>query len=468
MVVISADMCCTSLAVAFLGSQGSHFGLDDLAKGERSEPFVIYPPPLSLPTKRFTPSWLAGSQNIRHLHFACVLCYNGSMNTTSCIITNAQAVTAGGTISNATIVVEHGRIANISAERVDVPPDAQHLDARGNLVLPGFIDLHIHGGRGFDVMDGTVAAVHGLAAHLATHGVTGFLATTVTASLDDTIAAAQVVRQVRALPSPGAAILGMHLEGPYINVARRGAQNPAHIRPPSIAELGRVIAASGQCVRLVTLAPEIAGAHEMAAYLRQNGIVASMGHSDATYEQALAALDAGFSHVTHTYNAMRPFQHRDPSIVSVALTDARCMAELIADGLHVHPGAARVLIQARGAQGVVLVSDAMRGASLPYGCYRTGGQDIWTSQNGARTADGHLAGSLLTLGVALRNVISWTGLPLPTALAMSSLNQARELGLDARKGSLEPGKDADLAICSPTFDALAMIVGGRIVHNKLG
>jgi N-acetylglucosamine-6-phosphate deacetylase len=315
------------------------------------------------------------------LSFGRRLCYNGGMHKQTVIIRNAQAVTPQGVVTHATVVVDDGRIAAITTQPIDAPSSARLLDAEGRLALPGFIDMHIHGGRGFDVMDGTVDAVHGLARHLAEHGITGFLATTVTASLDDTLAAAHTVRQARARPSPGAAILGMHLEGPYINPMRRGAQALEHIRPPSLAELERVIAASGDCVRLVTLAPELPTAHEMAAYLRRRGIIASMGHSDASYEQAVAAVDAGFSHVTHTYNAMRPFQHRDPSIAGVALSDPRVMAELIADGLHVHPGAARVLIQARGPQGVVLVSDAMRGAGLPYGCYRLGGHDVWTSEN---------------------------------------------------------------------------------------
>jgi N-acetylglucosamine-6-phosphate deacetylase len=383
----------------------------------------------------------------------------------SWIITNAQAVTPGGVAPAVSIVIEQGRVTAISAGQTGAPAKARRLDAQGNLVLPGFIDVHIHGGRGYDVMDGTVEAVHGLASHLAAHGVTGFLATTVTATQDDTLAAAAVVRQARAAGSPGAAILGMHIEGPYINPRRPGAQNLACIRPPSIAEIDQVIAASGDCVRLVTLAPELEGGHDMVRHLRRRGIVASIGHSDATYEQALAALDAGVTHVTHVFNAMRPFQHRDPSIPVVALTDARCMAELIADGLHVHPGAARLLIQARGPQGVVLISDAMRGAGLPFGCYRLGAHDVWTSENGARTASGQLAGSLLTLEVALRNVLSWTHLPLHTALAMTSLNQARELGLSDRKGSLEIGKDADLVICTPDYQALTTLVEGRVVFG---
>jgi len=387
------------------------------------------------------------------------------MKTQPVVISNAQAVTPQGVVTHSNIVVENGRIAAITAHKVDAPPSALQIDAHGNLALPGFIDLHIHGGRGFDVMDGTVEAVHGLATHLGQHGITGFLATTVTASFDDTLAAADTVRKARAAAGPGAAILGMHLEGPYINPARRGAQVLAHIRPPNLDELARIIETSGNCVRLVTLAPELPGAHEMAGYLRQHGIIASMGHTDATYEQAMAALDAGFTHITHTFNAMRPFQHRDPGIAGVALSEPRAMAELIADGLHVHPGAARVLIQARGPQGVVLVSDAVRGASLPYGCYRMGGQDVWTSENGARTASGGLAGSLLTLEKALQNVLSWTGLPLHTALAMTSLNQAHEMGMSAHKGSLEVGKDADIVLCSPALEVMTTIVCGRIVHD---
>lgn len=410
------------------------------------------------------------STPLRHmqpLSFRSALCYNACMvDNTSWIITNAHAVTPHAILSPATIIIEQGRIATISTWRVEKPAGAREIDAQGNLVLPGFIDLHIHGGKGSDVMDGTVEAVHKLARHLAAHGITGFLATTVTASLADTVAAASVVREARAAASPGAAILGMHIEGPYINPARRGAQNPAHIRAPSTAEMEQVIAASGDCVRLVTLAPELGGGHAFVAFLRSRGIIASMGHSDATYEQALAALDAGVTHVTHVFNAMRPFQHRDPGIVAVALTERRAMAELIADGLHVHPGAARLLIQSRGPEGVVLVSDAVRGAGLPYGCYRMGGQEIWTSENGARTADGRLAGSLLTLETALHNVIGWTGLALSAAVAMVSFNQARELGLAEKKGSLQVGKDADLVVCSDTFEVKQTFVQGQLVYDQ--
>jgi N-acetylglucosamine-6-phosphate deacetylase len=388
-------------------------------------------------------------------------------NNTSWIISNARAVTPQGITGNSTIVIDEGRIISIGDAPTHTPAGAQCLDAQGNQVLPGFIDLHIHGGRGFDVMDGTIDAVHGMAAHLACHGVTGFLATTVTASFSDTLAAAHIVREARALPHAGAEILGMHLEGPYINAARRGAQNPAYICPSSLSEIDDVIAASGDCVRLVTLAPEMPGAHEMAAHLQRLGIIASMGHTDATYEQAMAGVAAGFSHVTHLYNAMRPFEHREPGIVGAALSEPRLMVEIIADGLHIHPISARIVIQARGAQHVVLISDAIRGASLPYGCYRMGGQDIWTSEKGARTAEGRLAGSLLTLETALRNVISWTDLPLHEAMAMASLNQARELGLDGRLGSVAVGKDASLAICSANLDVLATFVGGRLVHNTL-
>ncbi len=388
------------------------------------------------------------------------------MNTTTTLITNAQVVTPHGLLTNATIIVHEGRIASITTQPVDRPANAQWLDARGNLVLPGFIDLHIHGGRGFDVMDGTVEAIHGLAGHLAAHGVTGFLATTVTASLADTIAAASVVSQAKSAPCPGAAVLGMHIEGPYLNPRQPGAQNVAHIRPPSVAEMEQIIAASGDCVRMVTLAPELEGGHDFVAFLRRRGIIASLGHSDATYEQALAALDVGVTHITHLFNAMRPFHHREPGIVGVALSDARVLVEIIADGLHVHPAAVRLLIQARGPQGTVLISDAVRGAGLPYGCYLMSGRTIHTSEKGARTPEGKLAGSLLTLEVALRNVLGWTGLPLHQAMVMTSLNQARELGLEARKGSIEVGKDADLVICTPTFDVLTTMVGGCIVYQQ--
>lgn len=388
------------------------------------------------------------------------------VNNDTLVIANARAVTPQGDIENATIRIEQGRIAGFGRATVQDNDADLLIDAGGNLVLPGFIDVHVHGGNGCDVMDGTVEAVHALAVHLARHGVTGFLATTVTACQDETVAVADIVRQARLLPSPGATVLGMHIEGPYINPQRRGAQNPECIRAPSITEIDAVIAASGDSVRLVTLAPELPGAHAFIAHLRRRGVVASMGHSDASYEQALAALDAGVTHVTHLYNAMRPFQHRDPGLIGVVLSDERAMVELIADGVHVHPGAARLLIQARGTAGVVLVSDAMRGCGLPFGCYLMNGQEVRTSEEGAHTSEGRLAGSLLTLETALQHVIEWTGLSLRLALAMTSLNQARELALQERKGSIAVGKDADLIICTSDLQVQATLVGGRIVYRQ--
>ena len=257
----------------------------------------------------------------------------------------------------------------------------------------------------------------------------------------------------------------MHIEGPYINPLRPGAQNRDLIRVPSLAEMGEVISASGDCVRLVTLAPELPGAGELITYLLQRGIIVSAGHSDADYDQALAAFDAGVTHVTHIFNAMRSFHHRSPALIGAALTGRRAMVELIADGLHVHPGAVRLVVRSRGADGVVLITDAVSGTGLPYGCYRMSGQDIWTSDQGARTSDGTLAGSLLTLEVALRNVTDWTGLPLHQALGMVSLNQARELRMEGRCGSLEVGKDADLVICRTDLSVLHTMVGGELVYS---
>ncbi len=316
-------------------------------------------------------------------------------------------------------------------------------------------------------MDSTVEAIHGMARHLAAHGITGFLATTVSSSLSDTVAAASAVCQARAVPSDGASILGLHLEGPFLNPLRRGAHPRNCLRAPSPGDIDQVIGAAGDCVRLVTLAPELEGGLDLVTHLRRRGIIASMGHSDATYDQAMLALEAGVSHVTHVYNAMRPFNHREPGIIGVALTDHRPTVEIIADGIHVHPASVRLLARCRGPRAIVLVSDGIRGTGLPPGCYLMYGQEVHTTSGAARFADGSLVGSIITLDVALRNTISWTGLPLHRALAMSSLNQARELGLGRRKGSLAAGKDADLVICTPELKVLTTMVCGRVVHGEV-
>lgn len=334
----------------------------------------------------------------------------------------------------------------------------------GDFLSPGFIDLHVHGGGGADFMDGDPEA-DGIITELhARHGTTGLLATTLTAP------EAAIIRAIEAAaraPRRGARILGVHVEGPFINPKRKGAQDEPHIRLPSAAEAERWLSAgsAGFCWH-VTLAPELPGAAEAIAFLTRRGAVVSAGHTDCTYDQLQAGVQAGVSHVTHLFNAMTALHHREPGAVGGALSLPGLTVELIGDGVHVHPAAMALAVRARGADAVVLVTDAMRATGMPEGEYFLGDQPAQVRNGEARLADGALAGSVLTMAGAVRNAVRWLGVPLHKAVALASLNPARIHRLDGRKGSIAPGKDADLVHMDRDFNVRATIVEGEIVYQR--
>jgi N-acetylglucosamine-6-phosphate deacetylase len=397
-------------------------------------------------------------------------------------ITGGKLVLEESVLEDGAVVLMEGRIAY--AGPADLVPPAiappggeavpfsewERYDAQGAWVFPGFVDVHIHGGGGADTMDGTVEALRRIASLHAAHGTTCVLATTTTESQERIVAAARAVREAMALSKEdgwhGASIAGMHLEGPYINPKRAGAQNPAYIRPASVAELEEVMAILEEGFRLVTLAPEMEGAKEAIEFLRRAGVAVSMGHTDATFEQAKAGFDAGITHVTHTYNAMRPLHHRDPGVVGAAfLSGPEVRCEVIADGVHVHAKAIEALWRAKGTDGICLVTDAIAAAGMPEGEYELGRLQVTVKGRECRLADGTLAGSVLTMDQAVGFMVREVGVPVHEAAQMAALNPAREAGLDARKGSLRVGKDADVAVLDADFRTVATWVGGRRVFG---
>jgi len=333
----------------------------------------------------------------------------------------------------------------------------------GGYLSPGFIDLHVHGGGGGDFMDGTMEAAVAITQIHAQHGTTGLFATMMTAS---EMAIIKGVRAVRAAPRKGAAILGLHFEGPFINKKMKGAQDESYVRQATLTEIDRWLDELGTDYRChVTLAPEMAGAHEAIQYLLRRGVVVSAGHTDCTYEELQAAVAIGVSHATHLFNAMRPLHHREPGTVGAALTLPGMSVELIADGIHVHPQAMALAISARGLDRVILVTDAMRAAGMPDGEYVMGGQ-ITTVKNGqVRLAGGALAGSILTMAGAVRNLVQMVGVSLPAAVAMASLNPARLHRLDDLRGSIAPGKLADILVLSRELDVVQTVVAGKLVYK---
>jgi len=347
------------------------------------------------------------------------------------------------------------------------PPEhiADAVDAQGGYILPGFIDVHIHGGAGADTMDATPAALATLSRHCAAHGVTGFLATTMSATREALTAALEAIAAAqRDGPLPGARLLGAHLEGPYLATEQAGAQPRAHLRPADPAEY-RPWLASG-VVRMLTLAPELPANHALIREASAQGICVVAGHTAATYEELLAAAPLGLSGVTHLGNAMTAFHHRRPGALGAALTCDDLHAQLIADRVHLHPAAVALFIRAKTPARILLITDATRAAGLGDGDFTLGETPITVRDGIARTADGALAGSTLTMDAAVRNLLADTNLGLEAIAQMAATNPARALGLAAQTGSLAPGKAADLVLLDRDTLAVRMtVVAGRIVHT---
>lgn len=378
-------------------------------------------------------------------------------------------VTPDGVLTDGALTVgDDGLIAEVAPRRTAARRSAD-IDASGQLVLPGFVDVHVHGGGGADFMHGTAEAVRQVARTHARHGTTGLLATTLTASRADTDAAIRAARDVmESRPGAGEArILGIHLEGPYICRARRGAQPEAFVRPPDIDELAHWIALSGKTIRKITLAPEVAGAESVARLASASGITVSLGHTDATVGEAEQAIAWGVTGATHVFNAMRGLHHREPGAVGAALTRPEIVCEFIADGVHLDPQIVRLILAAKGPEGAVLITDAIAGAAMPDGEYALGGQPVFVHGGTAAFADGTLAGSVLTMNRAFSNLRRFAAVTLPEAAKLSSGSALRQLGLSSQIGSLLPGQAADLVVLHPETAAVAAtLVAGALAYRR--
>jgi len=385
------------------------------------------------------------------------------------IIINGTIITPFHLVSGEAIIVEKGRIREIvNKEELSTATltGAEIIEAQDKFVVPGYIDIHVHGGGGSDVMDGDYESINQIAIAHSHFGTTSFLPTTMTMSKDKIIRSLWSICKAVKKGTAGAEILGIHMEGPYINPEKKGAQREIDIRKPSIKEFAKLNKASGNLIRLVTIAPEMPGAIELIKYLHKQRIIASVGHSNATYVQIQAGIKAGLSHVTHTFNAMRGLHHREPGVVGAALTSPELTVEMVADVIHVHPVVMKILIQARENEKIVLITDAMRAAGMPEGVYELGGQEVTVDKRQARLKDGTLAGSVLTMDKAVKNMVNKVGIQLPKAIQMASFNPARSIGIDDKKGSLEPGKDADIVILNKNLETELTIIAGKIVYRR--
>jgi len=369
---------------------------------------------------------------------------------TTTLIHAARAITPTSEIKDAGILIREDVIEAVGPRSgMNLPSGAQEIRAADKTAVPGFIDVHIHGAGGHDVMEGTPEAFRSITRKVAEHGTTSLVATTVTASADDTVRAVEgitgyIARQHQT-EEPRAEILGIHFEGPFISKERRGVHPPQWIQLPSAQTLGRFLKAAAGNARILTIAPELLGAAPCIDAAREAGLVVSMGHTDATYEQARAAMARGARNATHVYNAMRPFSHRDPGVIGAVLTSPDVNAELIADGVHVEEAAMKLLLLAKGATRVILVSDGLSATGMPDGKYTLGEMEVTVTGGVCRNAEGVLAGSTLTLDRALRNIVG-LGIALPDAVRMLTLNPAAMLGIEFKKGALRAGADADVLL----------------------
>lgn len=377
-------------------------------------------------------------------------------------IRNGTVITPAEVLPHTTLWGRDGIIVGLGAGAKQA---ASHtIDATDCLALPGFIDLHAHGGDGADTLDATPEALARMATFFARHGVTAFVATA--AAQERAVLTAAVAAVAAALPHPpeGARLLGLHLEGPYLAPAWAGAQPVAHFRPADPAEYCPWLATGA--VKIITLAPEVAGCAALIAEAAARGIHVSAGHTGASYAELQAAIALGLRGITHTFNAMPPLHQRQPGPVGAALSDDRLFAEVIVDNVHLHPAVVALLVRAKGPARTALITDAIRAAGLPDGEYSLGGLPVRVKGSVARTPSGALAGSTLTLDAALRNVMDTAHVAITAAATMAALTPAHMLGLAHRKGRLAPGMDADLVLLdAATLEVRLTMVEGKIVYQ---
>src|SRR6516225_6564199 len=383
------------------------------------------------------------------------------------ILTAGELYTPLQRVERPLVFIDEGRIVEIaSSTRREIPKGPRVLDFANCILAPGFVDMHIHGGAGHDVMESDPSALPSVERLLYRHGVTTYFPTTITAPLETTLdalgrladaieAASKNQRKHRARPA------GIHLEGPFISHVRPGVHPTGDLLPPTLEVFERLWKASRGHIKVLTIAPELDGARALIAEATRRGICVSLGHSYANLEQAQSGVTAGARHATHTFNAMRPLEHRDPGILGLALTDDRLSAEIIADGVHVDPLMVRLFLRAKGGDSAVLVTDATAATGMPDGQYRLGSLVVEV-KDGKCLSHGKLAGSVLTMDQAVRNVVRFANYDLQGAVRLATLNPARTTGLAEGLGTLAEGSAADLVVLNPQGDVVRTIVQGQV------
>jgi N-acetylglucosamine-6-phosphate deacetylase len=383
------------------------------------------------------------------------------------LVTARRLYTPTEEITDPLLVIEDGRISEISSRASHVSSaSAKVVDFDNAALAPGFLDIHIHGGAGIDLMRASVADLPRLGQFLTSHGVTGYFATTVAAPLDATCAALDRLANAiekKARTDDGAVEappLGIHLEGPFLSHKRRGVHPAEYLVEPTVPIFEKLWQAARGQVRMMTIAPEIPGAMEVIAEAARRNVCVSIGHSDAELPVAQGAVRMGAHHATHTFNAMRPLDHRSPGIIGEVLSDDTITADIIVDGIHVSPEVVKLFLHAKGPERAVLITDAISATGMPDGRYQLGPIQVEV-KDGKATAGDSLAGSVLTMDRAIRNVTKFSNWTLRDAVRAATLNPAQAVGLSGKCGKLVVGAEANFVVLSPEGEVLKTIVGGR-------
>jgi len=401
------------------------------------------------------------------------------------VLKNGKLITPLRIIEDGVLVIKDGKIADVGARgEVIFPPNAQEIDVEGRYISPGFIDIHLHGGGGADTMDATQEALEKISAVHAKGGSTSIVPTTITAPMEDIIRAIKNIQLIKKRRLPGAQVLGVHIEGPYFSLEQRGAQNPEFLKEPKPEEYLKLLDGY-DCILRVSAAPEIKGGLELGWELKKRGILASIAHTNATYQDILCAIEVGYTHVTHMYSGMSGLKrinaYRISGVIESTLLLDELTTEIIADGHHLPPSLMKLIIKTKGLDNVSVITDAMSAAGLGPGEYSLGGLDVVVEADVAEefevpeekgnyvakllTRDA-FAGSVATMDRCVRNMVKLVGLSIQDAVKMATINPAKVIGVDDKKGSLVKGKDADVVIFDENINVVMTIVGGKIVYRR--
>ena len=381
---------------------------------------------------------------------------------------NVKIITPFRTIENGTLIVTGKKISALgNVDDVVVPQAMKRYDCDGMILTPGFIDLLVHGGGGYGFADANDESVLKVSEFFFSHGTTGLLASLYSKPIELLVKdVARIAHYAEAHKDSN--VRGIHMEGPFINPEMKGAMKEEYLWKPNVENWNRLYKACKGYIKLMTIAPELPGSFEVMRAAAGDDVVLSIGHSTALYPDIEAAIDNGAAHVTHMFNAMSPFHHREPGVIVGALLRNELKLELIADGIHVHPAVMKLMYNIKGVGGIILITDAIRASGMPDGEYTFMDQKIKVKDKKAFLPDGTLAGSTLTMDTAVKNMVELVGVPMTDAVRMASLNGAKVLGLENRKGILAVGKDADLVVMDKDFEVQMTICEGAVKYRRTG